>query len=345
MSTDFNKDVILTVGAFKTSKRNTPLDIRTRIENLSEVPNIPLPYVGMIFYVASENEYYRVLTLKSKVVGGRPQEDITINTYEKLVKLEGLATEEWVKKEISYIEATPGPQGPVGPQGPKGDKGETGEQGPAGAAGKDGVAGPQGPQGPKGEQGEIGPQGPVGLQGPQGPIGPKGETGVAGPKGDKGEAGKFNINELYDNLETENKDVIGAINELLGYIKQLTPDTPIGTKMFYGYLPYEVTGTIDDFNQITMDMITKSGEAVKAVSPSRVGKVSAGMIPEGSIVFAAIPSAYKYEVTKDNGIGGEVPFNTSVLGSNGSTIVLNGVTYTIYGELMLTSGEVFIYID
>ena len=72
MATDFNKDTISVSEIFKPTKRNAPSDIRVRIESITDVPNTPLPYVGMIFYVIDENEYYRVLTLKSGTVAGRP---------------------------------------------------------------------------------------------------------------------------------------------------------------------------------------------------------------------------------------------------------------------------------
>ena len=63
MATDFSTDVILLNGALKPTKRNTPLDCRTVIENIKEVSRIPLPYVGMIFYVKDENQLYKVTTL------------------------------------------------------------------------------------------------------------------------------------------------------------------------------------------------------------------------------------------------------------------------------------------
>lgn len=343
--TDFVSNVIVTNGGIKPSKRNTPLDIRTRISTLKEVPNIPLPFTGMIFFVETEDTYYRVKSLKSKLIGGRPQEDAQIDKYEKLVNFEGVASEKWVKEQLSYIEMTPGVQGP------KGEKGDQGPQGPAGkdgAKGEKGEQGPMGPQGPAGKDGVAGPEGPVGLQGPEGPQGPKGDRGLqgpVGPAGKNGKDGKFDMTTLYDELETEDKSVLGAINELLGLVKKLTPDTPLGTKMFYGYIPYEVSGTIENFNQITYQMVEEAADAMRAVEPDRIGKVSVGDVPEGGLVVVAIPAAYKFEVTKDNGIGGEVPFNTTVVGSNGTTVVWNGIPYRIYGEIMLTSGEIFTYIQ
>lgn len=85
---------------------------------------------------------------------------------------------------------------PPGPQGPKGDTGPRGERG------LKGDIGPQGPTGPKGETGQIGPPGPQGLN------------------GKNGEDGKFNPDTEFHELETTNKTVLGAINELFNAIKK-----------------------------------------------------------------------------------------------------------------------------
>ena len=130
MATDFTTEVILLNGALKPTKRNTPLDCRTVIENISEVSKIPLPYVGMIFYVKDENQFYKVITLKSKLIAGKPQEDYQVNKYEKLVDLSGYPTKEDVDNLIANIEQQPGIQGE------KGDKGDPGADGADGVDGK-----------------------------------------------------------------------------------------------------------------------------------------------------------------------------------------------------------------
>ena len=50
----------------KLSAPNIPTDMRTRIETIADVADIPLPFVGMLFYVLDEGKYYIVKTLKSK---------------------------------------------------------------------------------------------------------------------------------------------------------------------------------------------------------------------------------------------------------------------------------------
>ena len=93
-------------------------------------------------------------------------------------------------------------------------------------------------------------------------------------------------------------------------------------------------------------MITRSGDCVKAVSAERIGKVSVGNVPVGALVIVAIPAIYKFTVTKDNGLGGKVAFRTDgVVGANGADVVFDDTQYKIYGEMLLTDGELFVHID
>ena len=309
MATDFNKNAINIGGSIKPTKKDTPSDIRVRIETINEVESIPLPYIGMIFYVIDENEFYRVLSLKSKIVAGREQTNMLVDQYEKLIKLDDYASIDYVDKAIEQVEKQQGPQGEVGPQGPQGE---------------------QGVQGPQGEKGE------------QGPVGPQGEQG---PKGDKGENGVFDMSKIYSMLNTENKTVIGAINELFEMIQSLIPVLPVDAPMFYGYIPFEASGVINSFNDITLEMLENSGDCMVSKVNEAIGKVSIGMATEGSLVLVAVPEAFEYRVTKDNGFGEKVPFDEEVFGANGVMAIFDDIDYKLYGELMLTTGELFIHID
>lgn len=309
MATDFNKNAINIGGSIKPTKKDTPSDIRVRIETISEVESIPLPYIGMIFYVIDENEFYRVLSLKSKIVAGREQTNMLVDQYEKLIKLDDYASIDYVDKAIEQVEKQQGPQGEVGPQGEQGVQGE------------------QGPQGEKGEQGPVGPQ------------------GEQGPKGDKGEDGVFDMSKIYSMLNTENKTVIGAINELFEMIQSLIPVLPVDAPMFYGYIPFETSGVINSFNDITLEMLENSGDCMVSKVNEAIGKVSIGMATEGSLVLVAVPEAFEYRVTKDNGFGEKVPFDEEVFGANGVMAIFDDIDYKLYGELMLTTGELFIHID
>lgn len=137
-----------------------------------------------------------------------------------------------------------GDQGEQGPQGEKGEKGDTGEQGPQGDQGPQGPKGDTGEQGPQGEQGEpgqkgekgdkgdkgdTGPQGPMGPQGAKGDKGAMGPVGPQGPQGLKGDTGTFDVNATFATLNTTNKTIIGAINELLAKINagNINTSTPV----------------------------------------------------------------------------------------------------------------------
>lgn len=121
-----------------------------------------------------------------------------------------------------------GPMGPQGAQGLRGEKGETGAMGPRGFQGEPGADGAVGPQGPKGDPGPQGLMGPQGLRGEKGDKGDKGDPGPMGPQGMDGEQGprglqgprgeSFDVNTIYTGLKTNNKTIVGAINELLSLI-------------------------------------------------------------------------------------------------------------------------------
>ena len=81
---DFDKNAIVLSGGLKPSKKNTPGDIRTRIETIADVKDIPLPFIGMIFYVIDEDKFYVVKTLDSKSIGAIEMTEMTVGEYEEL---------------------------------------------------------------------------------------------------------------------------------------------------------------------------------------------------------------------------------------------------------------------
>ena len=215
------------------------------------------------------------------------------------------------------------------------------------------LSGAQGIQGPQGIQGEVGPAGEKGEKGDQGEVGPQGPQGVQGEMGPEGPAGKdgtFDATTVFDMLNTEDKTVLGAINELFGLIKGFHPELPEEVQMYYGFIPYSVTGTISSFKQITLEMITHNDSMMTPSTPMSKDKVSLGFVPEGCYMVVAVPALSELVVTKDNGMGGKVEFNTTEApGANGVEVTysVNGedVVYKLYGELALVSGERFVYID
>lgn len=210
--------------------------------------------------------------------------------------------------------------------------------------GAQGPVGPQGPQGEKGDQGEVGPQGPAGVQGP---AGPQGERGPQGEQGVQGPAGKFDKTALFNELLTDSKNVIGAINELYRLIKG---EPPVEDKnlIYYGYIPYSVTGMLaNGYADITLDMIKHQDSHITTSSDKVEGKINVGdgIIPEECYIIVAVPRDKGIVVKKDDGFGGKVDFGVGdgVHSANGVDVEYEGVQYSLYGELTLVSGERFIY--
>ena len=210
--------------------------------------------------------------------------------------------------------------------------------------GVQGPVGPQGPQGEKGDQGEVGPQGPAGVQGP---AGPQGERGPQGEQGVQGPAGKFDKTALFNELLTDSKNVIGAINELYRLIKG---EPPVEDKnlIYYGYIPYSVTGMLaNGYEDITLDMIKHQDSHITTSSNKVEGKINVGdgIIPEECYIIVAVPRDKGIVVKKDDGFGGKVNFGVGdgVHSANGIDVEYEGVQYSLYGELTLVSGERFIY--
>ena len=89
------------------------------------------------------------------------------------------------------------------------------------------------------------------IRGPKGDQGEQGLQGEVGPQGEKGETGSFDPAAIFENLITENKTVIEAINELYALIKYHNPNLPENAKLYYGFIPYEVYGDgVDGFEDI-----------------------------------------------------------------------------------------------
>lgn len=112
--------------------------------------------------------------------------------------------------------------------------------------------------------------------------------------------------------------------------------------IFYGHLVNQLTSYAD----ITGDMLVSPENHIISVSAGTMGKTSCGVMEEGDKVVVLIPVDTSYTATKDNGFGGQMAFNTALLGSNGENIVtVDGIQYRVYGEMMTTEGEMFVYVD
>lgn len=112
--------------------------------------------------------------------------------------------------------------------------------------------------------------------------------------------------------------------------------------IFYGHLVNQLTS----YSDITQEMLVSPENHIISVASGKMGKTSCGVMEEGDKVVVLIPVDTDYEATKDNGFGGQMPFNTQLLGSNGENLVtIDGVQYRAYGEMMTTEGEMFVYVN
>ena len=68
MATDFTNKAVLGKPVFvgNQAKNDLPLDARTRIDTIDEVPMIEFPFIGMMFYVKDEDKFYVVKSLRGE---------------------------------------------------------------------------------------------------------------------------------------------------------------------------------------------------------------------------------------------------------------------------------------
>lgn len=108
------------------------------------------------------------------------------------------------------------------------------------------------------------------------------------------------------------------------------------------YAPFyigAVTG-INGYEEITAEIV-KSLEMCNSMTQCKELQVE-----EGDRVVVAVPYDKRMLVAyKDNGIGGMMPWSTSVMGANGSVLTIGDIPYRIFGEFMTVGGKLIIYIE
>ena len=109
-----------------------------------------------------------------------------------------------------------------------------------------------------------------------------------------------------------------------------------GTKIFIGTIKNRVVG----YEYITEKMI--SGLPAYLVEPMTKNV----KVTEGDRLVVAIPVDWDLEALKDDGLGGRMPFCTSIMGANGEVEVkIEGIRYRLFGEFFVVDGNVKIYIE
>ena len=158
-------------------------------------------------------------------------------------------------------------------------------------------------------------------------------------------ASNFNANNCvltFSSKKVADKTITVTVNNIDA---DTTPD------MYYDRLSFQDVGSrVIPYSQITEAMIKKGvadGKLTKE-TPKTKGKTSmgaAGDTAESDYVIMIVPTAKNYTVTKDNGIGGKVSFDEDTAGANGIDITINSVACKLYGEILLSQGEMFLYVD
>ena len=125
-------------------------------------------------------------------------------------------------------------------------------------------------------------------------------------------------------------------------------DTPT-PEIIYGRIPIAgVGGHIIPYSSITEDMIKNCSQLVHG-EVKTMGRTSLGLpsqTAEGDYCIVLVPKESGLTVTKDNGIGGKVIFDTDTAGANGDVeLTVNNVIYKVYGEMLLAQGNMIIYVD
>ena len=218
------------------------------------------------------------------------------------------------------------------------------------------LEGPSGPTGPRGATGATGPQGPIGETGA---TGPKGETGQNAVNPNftigtvttlpSGSDATVTLTGTYPNLVL-NFGIPRGADGSGGGTEEPVDTTPY---MYYGRLSFQDVGgtnSVIPYSQITEAMINKGvtdGKLTKE-APKTMGKTSMGEAKdtaEFDYIIVAVPASKNYTVTKDNGIGGKMAFDEDTAGANGVDITINNVACKLYGEMLLSQGQLFIYVD
>ena len=319
MSMENNKKVVIS-GPLMPSTKDTPIDVRTRVESLEDIPNIQLPYVGMIFFVKSEGKHYTVKSLKAKDLNGILVEDALIDQYEEFgthidLDLSEFATEELVEELAAEMRENDADiremiESIADGNGLRGEDGKSAYE----IAKEFGFEGSEEEwlESLKGEQGPAGEMGPQGLQGEVGPMGPEGPMG---PQGEKGEPFRYEdftpeqLEDLVKNIESgaDGKSAFEIAKEfgfegseeewlesLRGPQGEQGPQGPMGPQGYSAYaawkaLPQNANGTVEEFIESLRGPMGPQGEKGEQGLQGEVGPMG----PQGPAGEKG--EAFKYE--------------------------------------------------
>ena len=147
----------------------------------------------------------------------------------------------------------------------------------------------------------------------------------------------------FEQLQTSDKTVLGAINEvndMLGMF--VVPEYDITAQMYYGILDPKEVGNIHSFKDITFEMVTRD-DFISTKPGERA--LSIGHVEQGQLIVIAIPVIFDLVANKDDGFGGRIEFDESIIGANGLDVEFNGDDYRLYGEFVIVGGYRTIFIE
>ena len=118
MTTDFTygNKTITTSGPTKPATKNSPGDVRTRVQTYADISTIPMPYIGMPIVVLTDETNgnkmteYRVKSLKANTLG---VQDTVVNEVVRLkdfleISNSGNVSQEDIKAAVNdYLEENP----------------------------------------------------------------------------------------------------------------------------------------------------------------------------------------------------------------------------------------------
>lgn len=84
-------------GSIVQSNQDVPTRSGQRVETESEIASIGTPYRGMIIYIADQDSYVYVKTLKSKKIGNFEIKNALVDEYKPLLSGEGEFKLNWTE--------------------------------------------------------------------------------------------------------------------------------------------------------------------------------------------------------------------------------------------------------
>ena len=141
----------------------------------------------------------------------------------------------------------------------------------------------------------------------------------------------------FDQLKTDDKTILGSINEVNDLLQIFTvPEYDVTAPMYYGILDPQDVGNVHSFKDITIDMF--NNDKFMTTKPGQ-RTVPLGHVKQGQFIVVAIPVIFDLIAVKDDGFGNYMEFDESVLGVNGVDVKLGDQTYLLFGEFVLVDGD------